>query len=158
MELKAEFIAEIESRTGWDADTKQDMYVRMLEIDEDAIPPTADLEDKEYLKNFVNSIYYYMKANQDKVARNRERLVLENEAEIRSTFGYNNTGDDPADIVQGKEEIFTRVKTLSDTLKRTLNEVILTGSSYAEAAEKEGVPEGAIRKRVSDIMRVVKGE
>jgi len=156
MELTQKVIDIVESRKLWDADAKQGFYLGWLEADEDKSMP--DFEDDEHLVNYINVFYHNIFRNAAKTEANRRRLEFENDAEIRSTFGYNNTGDDPADIVQGKEEIFTRVKTLSDTLKRTLNEVILTGSSYAEAAEKEGVPEGAIRKRVSDIMRVVKGE
>jgi RNA polymerase sigma factor (sigma-70 family) len=139
VELTPEVIKYVE-KLRLDDDTRQDLYVHLLE---------RDISVEKGFPKYVYEVYKNLKRNNQWIERNRIRLRQDNEEEIRkNTVGHRET-DDPMDILLGLEEMELRIAKLSPLVKSSMEKYWIDGMTPAAIAEEEGVPEGAIRQRLT---------
>ena len=142
-ELTQEVI-DLVSRINLDDDIKQDFYVKWLEAEERTF-------SEGDLKKFIGAVLFNILRNNWDQHKNRERLLTENEATIRSIFGYDASGDDPLDVLMAMELANEILGGLSDLEQEIYIEALFEGSSYTDLAEKFNMTEEAVRKHVSRI-------
>lgn len=132
-----------------DDDLRQDLYVKLLEMD----------EPDEWDDNWLTRMYTNLRIDQRrKEMRRREILTEFRDLVASSTTGHTGVAPDPADVLEHEEEMNQRLEELSDMQLNTLNELYFEGLTPEELAEKEGVARNAIDQRVHNIKKALKGE
>lgn len=139
----------VESNKNWDEDLKQDLYVQLLEAEED-----PDL----ITKGNINQRYYHLAHNRRWVDNNRQRLIDDNIHAIRQGLGMKAVASPLDDELSTIEEVKERFSTLSPLLERTLVRVVLEGASPEEVAEEEEVSANTIYQRVWQAKKQIEGD
>lgn len=133
-------------------DDKQDFYVAWLE-DDGEYPEYMSLA---HLKNHVNARLRNKMGNKKHVAANRERILEEHAEDIRDLYGKRDDDYDP-----GPEEEFIREETIEERLKllspllRATAELMITGGTIGEIAEKEYTDTNTIYQRLHQIRKIL---
>lgn len=135
----------IESR--FTGDFKQDLYIRILDLSEE-----TTFESTEDLGKWLSKLAINQYGNDRWKESNRTRLMEENDTEIRNLYGYNDTVDDPLDIILANEFEDKVLKSLS-SLEKDIYGLYQQGESYLMISEALKMSQVAIRKHVSRIKR-----
>ncbi len=97
------------------------------------------------IKPWISAIIRYKLADHfRKLERNREQLVEKEPIEVTNTSESANK-----ETATSKREASEVLGALPLKLRRALEMTHIEGLSYSEAAEKEGISEAALRKRIS---------
>lgn len=131
----------------WDEDSRQDFYLRWLEADDMEIP---EFVDEQHLHGYCNAVYANMQRNTRAKELNRKSLEIAHADKIREVFGWTGHVMDVEELMILREEVKDKLKELSTLLRRTLEEVIIHGTSPEELAKAEGTDVNAIYKRIHD--------
>lgn len=146
MKLQPWMIEYIESKTKWDEDVKQDLYVRLLEM-----------EDKDINKTYIGLMYSTAHANNHNVETRRRELIMDNKDAIRSALGHEGEALDPYDILSIQEELEDRLTNMSPLLFSTFERVVIGEETPEELAEDEGLSPNVIYQRVWQVKQQLKG-
>jgi RNA polymerase sigma factor (sigma-70 family) len=92
-------------------------------------------------------IVHNLSKNHMRDERRRTELRDDNGDEIARNCGANWSGDDPAEVIEAEERL-EAINDLSPKLRAALWGHVVEGYSYEELAEREGISEAAMRKRV----------
>lgn len=114
----------------------------------------ASYQPDQPIKPWVSAIIRYKLADHfRKLEKNREQLLGDEEIPVT------NEGDDSnKEVATSKREASEVLGVLPDSLRRALEMTHIEGLSYSEAAEKEGISEVALRKRISRAFAMVREE
>lgn len=150
-ELTQEIIDIVEN-TNLPEDIRQDFYVSWLESSE------KEFEDKDYLKKYINAALHNDLVNMRAKDTNRRKLEEENDDLIRNTYGYNDVGADPLDVLLAEELEDEMIGSLSDLEKEIYARVLGNGVPYKDVASELNMSEEAVRQHVSRIKRKFNGK
>lgn len=125
-------------------DFQQDVFVRLLSI---AAPEFETADDCE---KWINIVIQNLRGNYKMKEFGRARLMEENDAEIRNMYGYDDTVDDPLDIILA-DEFEDRVLRSLSSLEKDIYGLYQSGESYPMISETLKMSQEAIRKHVSRI-------
>jgi len=114
--------------------------------------------DEDHMQNIISAFIAGLRKNNNSKALNRDRLMLENESNIRNLYGYNDVAADPLDTVIAEELEDEILGNLSDLEKDIYARVIGNGVPYKDVAEELSMSEEAVRKHVSRIKRKFNGK
>ncbi len=130
----------------FDEDIAQDFYVKWMEhnLDIDAV------EDSDHLTNILNGFLYGLLKNELSKTKNRNRLIAERAGDIANLYGYNNTADDPLDIIVAEELEAEILSSMSD-LEQDIYGRYQNGQGYPQIARDLIISEVAARKHMSRI-------
>lgn len=145
MEIPQWMVAYMEEKS-WDDDIRQDMYVRLLEMD-----------DKQINKTYLCLMYSSLVANKASVDNRRAEIVQDNVNAIRSALGMDAEAADPMDVLELEEELSSALVGLSPVLFETLERAIINGESPEDLAEEEGVEPNTIYQRVWKVKQQLRG-
>ena len=131
----------------FEGDFRQDLAVQVLSNLDDL----PKFETDEDLNKYLSKMASNQSGNDTWTRRNRERIMEENSEEIKQTYGYNNTADDPLDVLLADELEDELTGSLSDIEKDIYTRVLAQGEPYRDVATELGMTEAAVRKHVSRI-------
>ncbi len=144
MEITQALIEAVEAR--FTGDFKQDLYVKLLEL-EGELPQFETIID---LHKWLSSLAMNQYGNNAWKDHNRDRLMEENDSDIRNLYGYDDAVADPLDIVLAaelEEEILSGLSDLELDIYGRYNK----GQGYQEIAWDLKMKEAAVRKHMSRI-------
>jgi DNA-directed RNA polymerase specialized sigma24 family protein len=143
-------ILEYCEKQNWDEDLRQEVYVKLLEQEEEVLFP----------RTFIQTTYKNIWQNHRRIEERRVELVRENEEEIRNNFGLPKEGKahDPLDVLIGMEEVSERLDNLSPLLRDTVERVYLDGKTPEEVAKEDVEEVAAVYKRISRAKKLLQGE
>ena len=131
----------------WDNDLRQDLYVKLLEMD-----------DKEINTDYLSRAYTNMNTDKMRVESRRREIEDESIHYICLSLGWSDLVADPMDQMIAHEEISMKLKELSPLLRATLERVVIDGVTPEEMAEEEGTSANVIYQRVHQAKAILRGE
>jgi DNA-directed RNA polymerase specialized sigma24 family protein len=126
----------------WDDDLRQDLYVKLL-----------GMEDKVIDTNYLSRMYTNLRNNDKRNEERRAELISEHAEDIMLAFSLDEPAMDPLDIMIQEEEVENKLKELSPLLRATLERVVVDGVSPEDLAEEEGTSANVIYQRVHEAKR-----
>ena len=139
MELRQDIIDYCERQWSWDDDVRQDLYVKILEIEEPI----------EINYGWCVEVYNNMVKNNIRDEQNRARLREDNYDEIVKNLGLLNEPDDPQYEAEVDEDIVIKLNGLSAALRDTLIQYYVEGRSPEAIAALGNENVEAVRKRIT---------
>jgi RNA polymerase sigma factor (sigma-70 family) len=150
MELTQDIIDVVE-KFELNEDAKQDAYVKLLESE------LPDFETKTHRDNYIKQLVFWTRKNEESKLANRQRLIEENEREIRDIYSqHEKYAESPDNLIQHAQALDEFLEDMSDTNRRTFERLYLDGLTPDELADEEGVARNAIDQRVHNIKKLVK--
>ena len=146
MELQPWMIEYVEAHA-WDEDLKQDIYVKLLE-----------LEDKEIDTNYLSRMYSNARLDERRIEARRREIEVESVDYITSALGLVDEGCDPMDLMIAEQEVARKLKELSPILRVTLERVVIDGAEPEDVAVEEGTSVNVIYQRVHQAKTILRGE
>jgi len=137
MDITQEMYDFVESKN-WDEDTKQDVYVILLEKDEGYLGDVG-------MEKMVTAIYNFRLASYYRKEARRRELERENIQAIAQLHGTDDVHD-PVEYLEA-EELVERLEGLSPLLKKTLGQYI-DGIPIEEMAAVDWTDENTIYQRI----------
>ena len=131
----------------WDNDLRQDLYVKLLEMD-----------DKEINTDYLSRAYTNMNTDKMRVESRRREIEDESVHYICLALGWSDLVADPMDQMIAHEEISMKLKELSPLLRATLERVMINGLTPEELAAEEGSKANAIYWRVNRAKQILRGD
>jgi DNA-directed RNA polymerase specialized sigma24 family protein len=148
MEIPQEILEYCESCWKWDADIRQEVYLRIL-----ALPPESEIN-----KHWCVVTYDNLRADAYKITKRRRELLADNEDQVRSNFFADNQGDDPSYILSAAELMDDRMDALSTLVRRTMVRHYADGVGVEDIAVEEKVDPKAVYERLRLGRNMLKGE
>lgn len=148
MEIPQDILTYCESCYKWDDDVRQEVYMKIMSMPEDA----------EINKAWCLRVYANLFMDIRKVEGNRTRLREDNYDLIVRNLGLEGTDDDPHDIAAADQLILKHLKSLSALLRYTLVQYYVEGRSPEDIAEADNENVEAVRKRITRARNLLKGE
>lgn len=149
-----EQIIAIVTRMKGDEDIKQDLYVKILERENELV-----FIDDNHARNFLSLMYYHLWHNKKWVEDNRARLREENEDTIRALYTNNQeTIHNPLNVLMSQQEIVGKLKHLSPLLRQTLEKLSIMGHSAERIAKEEGTSPNVVYQRIHQARKLLEGE
>lgn len=137
--------------TNFSEDEKQDFLLQCVEegLDFEGTP--------REIRRQVNTRMWNLARNQRWIDNNRERLLRENEQEIRDLYTqHEEYAEDPCELYEHEQQVEEFLASLSDTNRRTFEKLYLEGYTPEDLAFEEGCARNAVDQRVHNIKKLVK--
>jgi len=131
----------------WDSDLRQDLYIKLMEMDEKTIST-----------DYLSRAYTNMKTDKMRVDGRRREIEDESVEYIVQALGLNDVTADPMDQLMAEEAIAIRLKELSPLLRATLERVVIDGVTPEDMAVEEGTSVNVIYQRVHQAKAILRGE
>ena len=144
-------VMDIVESSKWDDDTKQDFYVRWLELED--MPEFVELS---HLRGYCQQVYNNLHRNELRKKRNRQRIEQESKDEIIRELGLDGQSADPRDLLMAQEEYEDILKHMSPLIRAAYTGVVLNGEDVGSVAEAGRTTPNVIYQRVWEAKKQIK--
>jgi len=147
MNIPTRIVLFCEDQGQWDDDIRQELYVKMLEMD-----------DFDITKRWCITTYNNIRMNTSRNEANRARLREDNYDEIVKNLGLDGVEAGPEGTTDAESSILIHFNSLSALLRETLIEHYIEGRAPEEMALAHGENVEAVRKRITRARNLLIGD